>query len=126
MYVYTVAFDTTGDFLLVHNVKRGGWEFPGGSVEDGESAEDAARREFLEETGFRIKLLGKRIWEDGGIVFSGTVTFRTREKVVDEAIDAMGMFSSLPEDIAWPREEYIDILQWARSTLSNNHQQSDE
>ncbi len=31
-----------------------GWEIPGGAVDDGESAETAARRECLEETGWEV------------------------------------------------------------------------
>lgn len=38
----------------------GGWEFPGGKVEDGESSRDAARREALEELGVRVRL-GERV-----------------------------------------------------------------
>ena len=34
----------------------GGWEFPGGKVEEGESAEVACRREVAEELGCRLQL----------------------------------------------------------------------
>jgi 8-oxo-dGTP pyrophosphatase MutT (NUDIX family) len=33
---------------------RGTWEFPGGGIEEGETPEEAARREFTEETGLAI------------------------------------------------------------------------
>lgn len=35
------------------------WEFPGGKVEIGETAEEAAVRECLEETGVLVSILGK-------------------------------------------------------------------
>jgi tRNA threonylcarbamoyl adenosine modification protein YjeE len=40
-----------GRVLLVHDAWRREWELPGGTIEDGETARDAAVREFLEETG---------------------------------------------------------------------------
>ncbi|MCA9641254.1 MAG: NUDIX domain-containing protein, partial [Myxococcales bacterium] len=36
------------------------WEFPGGKVENGESAEAAVLREVLEETAMSVELLGER------------------------------------------------------------------
>lgn len=40
-------------WLLTEHPRRG-WEFPGGKVEIGESAESAAKREVLEETGANV------------------------------------------------------------------------
>lgn len=37
----------------------GGWEFPGGKVEPGETPQDAAVRETLEELGVRVRLGGR-------------------------------------------------------------------
>ena len=37
----------------------GYWEFPGGKVEQGESAEEAAQRECMEETGIEVEILAE-------------------------------------------------------------------
>ncbi len=54
-----VALVRDGEERLLYTRRRyppepGGWCFPGGGVEAGESAEDAAVREVWEETGIRI------------------------------------------------------------------------
>ena len=46
------------EVLLVQRGKppaKGMWAIPGGSVELGETLKEAAEREIIEETGFRIK-----------------------------------------------------------------------
>lgn len=38
-------------YVFSYNKKRQGWEIPGGHIEDGESWQEAAKREMYEETG---------------------------------------------------------------------------
>lgn len=49
--VAVVAHDGQGRLLLVRDRESGVWGLPAGAVEPGESPSDAARREFVEETG---------------------------------------------------------------------------
>jgi 8-oxo-dGTP diphosphatase len=44
------------EFLVVHRPRYDDWSLPKGKLEPGESTEDAARREVLEETGMRVEL----------------------------------------------------------------------
>lgn len=43
----------SGTFLLVYNRLKTCWELPGGYVDQSETAQEAAERELLEETGQR-------------------------------------------------------------------------
>ncbi|MCB1517741.1 MAG: NUDIX domain-containing protein [Hyphomicrobiaceae bacterium] len=43
-----------GEVLLIRHTYLPGWHFPGGGVEPGETASNAAYREVEEETGFRL------------------------------------------------------------------------
>jgi 8-oxo-dGTP diphosphatase len=53
-----VAMIEDSRLLLVRRTDDGTWCLPGGRVEFGESIEDAARRECLEETGWSVELTG--------------------------------------------------------------------
>jgi 8-oxo-dGTP pyrophosphatase MutT (NUDIX family) len=48
-----------GRILMCRRVDDGTWAFPGGRLKDGETAEQAAWREFFEETGYRLGDVGK-------------------------------------------------------------------
>jgi 8-oxo-dGTP diphosphatase len=54
-----VLLQADGGFLLTSRptgkVYAGYWEFPGGKLEEGESVEDALRRELMEELGILIE-----------------------------------------------------------------------
>jgi len=108
---YAVAFD--GDrFLMVYNERRRGWEMPGGHVEDGETSEQAAVREFEEEAGYRIEVLEIR---DLGYcdVCAAIIVGRT-----DGPFEMRSeLFAEIPEPLSFDREEYEDTVPWARDVL---------
>lgn len=60
--VSIVGRDIDGQILLIrHSYGPDQWFFPGGGIDDGETPEDAARRELMEETACEmtdIKLVG--------------------------------------------------------------------
>jgi 8-oxo-dGTP diphosphatase len=50
--VYSViTARVSGRWIFVRHNKRSTWEIPGGHIEDGESSDEAASRELMEETG---------------------------------------------------------------------------
>jgi len=116
-YVYVIAFDRKGRFLMVRHKRRGGWEMPGGHLEPGETPEDAVRREFLEETGHILLDIKECITEPrGGKVFGGIVGKKMAEPRPDE-IAEVGMFDALPAPLSFPKVEYEQMLSRIRPLL---------
>ncbi len=75
-YVAPCAFaavrDITGRMLLVRRCDTGDCELPGGPVDPGESASDAAVRETAEESGITVEVTGLvGIYTDPGHVIAG-------------------------------------------------------
>jgi 8-oxo-dGTP diphosphatase len=103
----SVIVDGTGRVLLVkHGYGEHNWEVPGGRGEAGESAEETARREALEEVGIQLDI--ERVtgvyWEPPD---AHHFVFRARARggprVADPAeIDELGWFSpnALPRPIS--------------------------
>ncbi len=56
----TIVVEHENRFLMTEEVRDGEavWYFPSGALEPGESPEDAARREVLEETGYCVQPCG--------------------------------------------------------------------
>jgi len=68
---FAAVRDITGRLLLVRRCDTGDWELPGGHVEPGESASDAAVRETAEESGVTVEITGLvGIYTDPGHVIA--------------------------------------------------------
>jgi 8-oxo-dGTP pyrophosphatase MutT (NUDIX family) len=56
--VFVAVRNEPGELMLVRRCDSGTWELPGGRVDVGESAVDAAVRETSEESGIRVQITG--------------------------------------------------------------------
>lgn len=109
---YVVAFD--GDrFLMVHNNKRNGWEMPGGKIEPGETPEEAARRECIEESGYDVEIVATR-----NIGYCDVCAGILRDKVGEPEMES-DLFTSLPDGLAFDTDEYLTVIPWAKDSLNH-------
>jgi 8-oxo-dGTP diphosphatase len=77
---FAAVRDITGRLLLVRRCDTGDWELPGGHVEPGESASDAAVRETAEESGVTVEITGLvGIYTDPGHVIADPRTGLVRQ-----------------------------------------------
>jgi len=93
-------------FLCVWNANYGGWSFPGGKVEPGESIATAAERELCEETGVRAISVLQWVYEGPGTIPGWTVTaFRVSEYIGEPREAEIG------RPVAWFTLE--EFLKWS-------------
>lgn len=117
-FAYVIAFK--GDrFIMVRHRDRA-WEMPGGRLVKGENHEQAAIREFFEETGMSLEIIGRiRIAKPGGKVFVGLAREMLAQKPVEWNIVEVGEFSELPNDLSFSHVEYRAMLAHARKRLES-------
>jgi 8-oxo-dGTP diphosphatase len=109
-FVLALAFSSNA-WLMVRNRLRG-WEFAGGKVKEGETSENAAVREFIEETGFTFVSCRSFIFKDGE-VFTGEIGNRVGP-ITDPDIEEWEWVEELPANLGFPRQECQEIVERAR------------
>lgn len=112
-FAYVIAFN--GDkFVMVRHRERA-WEMPGGRLVKGETHEQAAVREFFEETGMSLELIGSiRLAKPGGKVFVGLVRGKLSKEHTEYNIAEVKEFTELPDLLSFPLVEYEMMLVQAR------------
>jgi 8-oxo-dGTP diphosphatase len=113
-FAYAIAF--SGDeFVMVRHRGRA-WEMPGGRLEEGESFEQAAVREFAEETGMALEPVAELMVE-GGRVVVGLAHSRCCSPAHSDEVEDVRLFKELPEDLSFPLVEYREMLVQARRAV---------
>ncbi|HEX7392102.1 MAG TPA: NUDIX domain-containing protein [Thermoplasmata archaeon] len=112
-FTYVIAFKDD-KFVMVRHRERA-WEMPGGRLLKGETHEQAAVREFFEETGMSVELIGKlRIDRKGGKVFVALVNGPIAKGPSEYTIKEVREFDALPDELSFPLVEYEEMLSQAR------------
>lgn len=104
-YVVVGALEE-GEWIFVRHRDRSTWELPAGHLEEGESPEEAARRELWEESGARGSLeclADYRVDEEGRSGFGRLFLARVQERgeLPGFETDAVLISSSLPENLTY-------------------------
>lgn len=112
---YTIAFKDE-KFLMVYHPRRRGWEMPGGHVENGETSEQTAKREYAEESGYDIKIV--KIKDIGYCDVCAAILL---DKISKTPEMEAKLFSELPEELSFKRSEYKETITWARKAVYNDN-----
>ncbi|MEG2928979.1 MAG: NUDIX domain-containing protein [Oscillospiraceae bacterium] len=69
--------DKVPKILLIKHANSGHWSFPKGHVEEGETEEETAKREIMEETGIAVDIDAR---------FRSTVTYSPKKEILKDVI----------------------------------------
>lgn len=120
IHVVAAVIRREGRFLLCQRPARkrhgGLWEFPGGKLEPGESAEAAAHRELREELGVAVRSVGPQLFAAGDgaapflIAFHPVAIEGEPQCLEHAAIRWVGPEDLAPLDLAPSDRQFIRFL----------------
>ncbi|MFA6074282.1 MAG: NUDIX domain-containing protein [Negativicutes bacterium] len=110
-------------WFMVRHKDRSTWEFPGGHVELGETAVEAAHREMYEETGVvehqLTELLHYRVTSNGLVSYGCLFFSKVNELGIkpESEIAEYRLFEELPENLTYA-EVYQQIIPYAKQIIT--------
>lgn len=109
-----LVYNEKDELLMIF--RRGKWDLPKGKLDEGESIEDCAVREVMEETGLTTVVRGDLI----GITCHQYFDQWLKEEVIKEThwyrMQAPGQQQLVPQ-----KEEDIEIIQWVNRTALRDY-----